>query len=93
MAAGIFIDEGERRAGNIVFFGDTQAFCQTLHKGGLTASEITGQSDDDRLMDSGAQRLSHLLGFCYGMGRYLDVFVSHGLQMVIGYSLFVKGIA
>jgi hypothetical protein len=44
-------------------------------------------------MDSGAQSLSHLLGFCYGMGRYLDVFVSHGLQMVIGYSLFVKGIA
>jgi hypothetical protein len=38
-------------------------------------------------MDSGAQSLSQLLGFCYGIGRYLNVFVSHGL--VVGYLLLV----
>jgi hypothetical protein len=89
MATGIFIDKGKGRAGDIVFLGNIEAFCQSLGKRCFAAAEITVQCKDNWLLERCAQNMAQALGFGNGMGRYLDVFVSHGQRVVVRYSELV----
>ena len=57
--------------------GNSQGPSQCAPWGFITGLKLTRQSDDGRLMDCGAQNLSQLAGFCYGMGRDLEVIFGH----------------
>ena len=83
MPSGIFVDQSEGRAGNIILLRNIEPPCQALHKSGFAASEVTGQSDDDGLMNPGAQSVSQFLGFRRGVCCYPDVFFRHGLPITI----------
>jgi hypothetical protein len=50
-AAGVFVDQSERRAGDIILARNLKPFGQTLHEDGLAASKVTAESNDQRIFD------------------------------------------
>src|SRR5664280_449900 len=72
LGAAILVDEGERRAGDIVLRSGVETFGDAFHQRGLAGAEIAAQDDHTRSLQRGRQFPAQRHGF---FGRVRDVLV------------------